>query len=167
MCDHPNREAAMEVIERGAEGRTTVWCDPCIAPLVKALNDAGIRTVASCCGHGQRPGNVMLADGRELIIARDFKVARQLAALFPDAFDHPDIDDAFPRVGKHVARRLGLGVETITVTFADEDVSAWRSSLVEIDRAYGDQPHLSKQKEAALERAAETLAECVVHGEKQ
>ena len=45
-----------------------VWCDPCIAPLVKALNEGGIATVASCCGHGERNGSICLADGRELLI---------------------------------------------------------------------------------------------------
>lgn len=68
MCDHDNREAAMTVVERDDRGVPTVWCDPCLAPLVKALNDGGIRTVASCCGHGRMDGTVALADGRELLI---------------------------------------------------------------------------------------------------
>lgn len=42
--------------------------DRCIAPLVKALNDAGIFTVESCCGHGRGSGGIWLADGRELEI---------------------------------------------------------------------------------------------------
>lgn len=46
----------------------TVWCDPCIAPLIRALNDGGLSTVASCCGHGRTHGSVCLADGRELVI---------------------------------------------------------------------------------------------------
>lgn len=45
--------------------------DSCIAPLIKALNDVGIKTVASCCGHGKRPGNIALKDGRELEILPD------------------------------------------------------------------------------------------------
>lgn len=45
------------------EARTKViGVDACIAPLVAALNAAGITTVASCCGHGHLPGNVILAD---------------------------------------------------------------------------------------------------------
>ena len=40
--------------------------DYCIGHLVAALNAANIPTVASCCGHGERPGIVMLEDGREL-----------------------------------------------------------------------------------------------------
>lgn len=67
----------MVVIQEG------VWCDPCLLPLVKALNDAGIRTVASCCGHGHRPGNIALADGRELVIARSFDEAREIDRIFP------------------------------------------------------------------------------------
>lgn len=60
-----------------------VFCDPCIAPLVAALNTAGIETVASCCGHGHRPGVIALRDGRELFITKDFDEARQVDAIFP------------------------------------------------------------------------------------
>ena len=70
----------MVVLERAPDGTPTVWCDPCIAPIVRALNDAGIRTVASCCGHGHQHGNVALEDGRELVIAADFAAARSLDA---------------------------------------------------------------------------------------
>lgn len=89
MCNHPNREAAMVTVYPG------VWCDPCIAPLVKALNECedlpavpsrlnpdGIRTLASCCGHGKGPGKVALADGRELFILPNFEAARALDAHF-------------------------------------------------------------------------------------
>ena len=67
-----------------------VWCDPCIAPLVKALNESdlpvvpsrlnpdGIRTLASCCGHGVRPGRISLADGRELLILPSLDAADRL-----------------------------------------------------------------------------------------
>lgn len=57
--------------------------DACIVPLVKALNAAGLTTIASCCGHGHRPGNIVLDDGREIIIARDFDEGRRIDALFP------------------------------------------------------------------------------------
>lgn len=40
--------------------------DFCIADIVTALNAANIRTIASCCGHGQVKASVMLEDGREL-----------------------------------------------------------------------------------------------------
>ena len=42
--------------------------DACIAPIVKALNEAGIRTDASCCGHGKTDGFISLHDGRELVV---------------------------------------------------------------------------------------------------
>lgn len=42
--------------------------DKCIAPLVKALNMSGLETVASCCGHGKHPGNIILRDNRVIII---------------------------------------------------------------------------------------------------
>jgi hypothetical protein len=73
----PNREAAMVTLERNSRGVATVWCDPCIAPLVKALNDGGLPTVASCCGHGTTPGWIALRDDRTLLLT-DFDTAHVL-----------------------------------------------------------------------------------------
>lgn len=72
MCNHNPREAAMTVIGPG------VWCDPCLVPLVRALNEGGVPTIASCCGHGDRPGNIVLADKRELFIMPDRDTAERL-----------------------------------------------------------------------------------------
>jgi hypothetical protein len=47
-----------------------VGVDSCIADLVRALQEGGIDMLASCCGHGQRDGEIILADGRQLIIRR-------------------------------------------------------------------------------------------------
>lgn len=76
------RESTMIVIERD-NGKPTVWCDAEIADIVRALNSCGLKTVASCSGHGHRPGIISLADGRELVIARDYAEARKIDALFP------------------------------------------------------------------------------------
>lgn len=59
-----------------------VEVDTEIAPIVAALNAAGVETVASCCGHGFRPGLIALRDGREIIIARDHDEARMIDRLF-------------------------------------------------------------------------------------
>lgn len=45
--------------------------DACIAPIVQALNDAGIYTANCCCGHGKEPGEIILHDGRVLRIEGD------------------------------------------------------------------------------------------------
>ena len=55
--------------------------DSCIAPIVKALNDGGVPTIASCCGHNNRPGSIILGDGRELIIAPNFDTAREIEEI--------------------------------------------------------------------------------------
>ena len=52
----------------GVDKRKVVDVDACIAPLVKALNDGGITTIASCCGHGHLPPNIILADDRWIVI---------------------------------------------------------------------------------------------------
>ena len=61
MCKHG------KTVEMELGGR--IWSvDACIAPLVWALNQSGVTTVASCCGHGKIHGLVSLQDGRELVI---------------------------------------------------------------------------------------------------
>ena len=57
-------------------------CDPCLLPLIQALNDGGQYTLASCCGHGYRPGTVVLADGRHLFVATG-EQAETIHAAFP------------------------------------------------------------------------------------
>ncbi|MYD93352.1 MAG: hypothetical protein F4Y02_06610 [Chloroflexi bacterium] len=49
--------------------RGRVQCiDHCIHHIVAALNAANVVTTGSCCGHGKMPGNILLEDGRALII---------------------------------------------------------------------------------------------------
>lgn len=73
-----SRESQMVVLERDASGTPTIWCDPEIVDLVRALNTGDLRTVASCSGHGEQHGNIALKDGRELLIAPDYDTARQM-----------------------------------------------------------------------------------------
>ncbi len=63
--------------------------DECIKPLIEAMNKCGMETVASCCGHGYRPGNIVLKDGREIIIVPDFETGRIIDNIFPDI--HGDV----------------------------------------------------------------------------
>ncbi len=67
----------IRIIGTPHEGRTTKAgsCDPCLYPLVQALNDAGFTTVASCCGHGTMSGRISLWDGRELFLVPDWQTA--------------------------------------------------------------------------------------------
>lgn len=72
MCEHGD-SIDLEVTvpawlsHTGSSYRKVVGIDRCIAPLVKALNDGGIETSQSCCGHGKGPGEVMLSDGSVLL----------------------------------------------------------------------------------------------------
>lgn len=67
----------------GVERQDVKDIDSCIAGIVRALNDAGVITVASCCGHGKRPGSIALSDGREIVVAPDYETARLIDSLFP------------------------------------------------------------------------------------
>lgn len=57
--------------------------DACIAPIVRALNEAGIQTVASCCGHDHRPSAISLADGREVRIMATFDEGQAVDRQWP------------------------------------------------------------------------------------
>ena len=63
MCKHGETEW---VVLQGKK----VKIDKCLVPYIKALNTNGIRTAASCCGHGEIDGSVvvMLGDEYRLII---------------------------------------------------------------------------------------------------
>jgi hypothetical protein len=60
-----------------------VEVDACIATMVQILNDNGVATAASCCGHGHRPGNIALRDGRWLVIAQDDDQFTKIESGFP------------------------------------------------------------------------------------
>jgi hypothetical protein len=62
--------------------RGAIWCDPCIEPLVRALNTNGLQTVASCCGHGDVLGTVCLSDDRVLVVAENLDQAKSLVRTF-------------------------------------------------------------------------------------
>ena len=89
MCEHGAKATQVRLAKARSGGRTHAPVDPCIAPLVQALNDAGIQTSASCCGHGHRPGIINLSDGRELIVMPDFETSRRIDYLFPDIHGNP------------------------------------------------------------------------------
>lgn len=73
MCKHGD-ETTCRVLMPATLSHTGEprWCDKgidtCLAPLVDALNAAGIYTANCCCGHGAGGGSIMLHDGRELLI---------------------------------------------------------------------------------------------------
>ncbi|MEN6462797.1 MAG: hypothetical protein ABFC94_15690 [Syntrophomonas sp.] len=73
MCEHGN-EIMLDLTIPAYLSHTgrgfikSCGIDACIAPIVKALNDGGIYTITSCCGHGKEPGSILLADGYEILI---------------------------------------------------------------------------------------------------
>lgn len=55
----------------------TISIDKCMAPLIKALQDADIETTGCCCGHGS-DGFIGLNDGRYLIIKFNRNSAKEV-----------------------------------------------------------------------------------------
>ena len=82
MCKHGTTKPALVMKADGSWDFVDV--DACIQPIIESLNVAGLVTIASCCGHGNRPGNIALADGREIIVTPDFETARRVDDLFPN-----------------------------------------------------------------------------------
>ena len=62
-----------------------VAVDHCIAPIVDALNKAGVFTVASCCGHGA-DGRISLRDGREVVLTT-FERAQEVWGIVMEEAD--------------------------------------------------------------------------------
>lgn len=88
MCDGhsdtPVRVLVPAHLSHTGEARwKTAMIDHCISKFVETLNAVGMHTAASCCGHGYRPGNIALHDGREFLIAKDFDEARRVEKAFP------------------------------------------------------------------------------------
>jgi hypothetical protein len=74
MCDEKVKlrlKMPADLSRTGKVYTRDVPIDACIAPLVDALNKAGILTRQSCCGHGKAYGFIELQDGRTLIIQRE------------------------------------------------------------------------------------------------
>ena len=88
MCDQNIPDAPFSLHHTTERGFDTGWCDPCIQPIVQALNNAGMQTVASCCGHGHRPAAICLEDDREILIMT-FNQARELDHEWPDIHGEP------------------------------------------------------------------------------
>lgn len=92
MCEHGNTVLLLVLVPahlafEGVDTHKVKDIDSCIAPLVKALNEGGMTTVSSCCGHGKQPTRISLADGREVFIAPDYETAQAVTATFPPIFD--------------------------------------------------------------------------------
>lgn len=64
-CSHCGKT---RILMRFPNGTRDQAIDPCIVPIVKALNDGGILTAATCCWHGAEMGNIWLKDGRVLAL---------------------------------------------------------------------------------------------------
>ena len=70
-CDSPGGERTLRNQACMPINGRVQCIDFCIHHIVAALNAGGIHTVGSCCGHGMMKGNIILEDGRVLIIQKE------------------------------------------------------------------------------------------------
>jgi len=74
-CDHKpvgvRVKVPADLSHTGKEFWKVAAIDHCIAPIVEALQNAGIDMRGSCCGHGKSNGTILLQDGRVLVIKKD------------------------------------------------------------------------------------------------
>lgn len=73
MCKHGNEidvrvKMPADLDRTGEEHWRVKPIDGCIAPIVKALQKAGINMRGSCCGHDKCEGEIHLQDGRTILI---------------------------------------------------------------------------------------------------
>ena len=73
MCDWGNtKRVRVKISASLSHDGKAYWkdepIDSCIAPIVMALQYAGVDMLSSCCGHGKNDGEIILADGRKLVI---------------------------------------------------------------------------------------------------
>ena len=88
MCEHgttvPVRvKIPADLAAESHEKWKAAAIDACIAPLVAALQAAGINMRGSCCGHGKGPGHIDLQDGRGLLILSSNKNKKFLGGARP------------------------------------------------------------------------------------
>lgn len=124
-----SREAKMVVIQYDETGWPSIWCDPEIADIVRALNAGSVKTVASCSGHGHRPGCIALADGRELVIARNYDEARKIEKLFPINASGERISRSPLMSAKAVLRSRGFRVIGNRNPLCGYRISNWRAGI--------------------------------------
>lgn len=89
MCDHGTMVPLLvpirgDLSHSGEFEWKTKPVDVCIAPIVEALNKAGIHTLSSCCGHGESVGEIPLMDGRSIVV-RPHPLAFGLVLVMPSA----------------------------------------------------------------------------------
>lgn len=84
------------------DGHKNIQVDGCISGILRALNNEGVSTLASCCGHGNSPGSIVLQDGRELIIAPNYQTARLIEACFPDINGELPLEPYRVRMFEHI-----------------------------------------------------------------
>jgi hypothetical protein len=73
MCEHGKTKRVRvkipsDLSHTGEEYFALKEIDFCIADLVQALNNSQVWTRASCCGHNKKHGEIILQDGRTLIV---------------------------------------------------------------------------------------------------
>lgn len=59
--------------------------DPCIVPLIQVLNDDGIKTLGSCCGHEKYEPTVVATDGKRIYeVGSNVTIPRKRRFYFRD-----------------------------------------------------------------------------------
>lgn len=67
----------------GKEVWKPCWIDACLAPIINALQLAGVDMRGSCCGHGEQFGEIYLQDGRLLLVLRPEQAREYLTFQTP------------------------------------------------------------------------------------
>ena len=83
MCKQ-GMDVEATLCEPRENGMITAKIDSCIAPLIQMLNDYGIQTVSSCCGHGKTSHSYIRIHPKNIMIQKfnkEFSVGLQFSPI--------------------------------------------------------------------------------------
>jgi len=61
MCEYGS-DSSVRLNGRSFAGGKAIRVDSCIAPVIQAIQDAGLRTSSCCCGHGRGASLIVWED---------------------------------------------------------------------------------------------------------
>ena len=136
----------------GAAKRKIVDVDSCVAPLVKALNDAGVSTIASCCGHGHLPPTIAVEwngdKDRWLVMVSRAEMEQIVAAYGVDIHGNPltsGISKA-SREGDELLARLEAYRREASERDGNQDFAdRWCDAVSAIGRGCAGNPHYDEE----------------------
>jgi hypothetical protein len=99
--------------------------DACIAPVIEALQKAGIYTLTSCCGHGKEDGYILLENGGLTVWkerARDSVIERYKKDFQTMSGKWDVVHQSKKKKADTMQQKAGVGIESQQATNAVRNI---------------------------------------------